>query len=126
MSERFALRIGPVCVALHGEMDPSRWTLDAGHHKFFSPTHLAQTALHVERRRSAACTGQLAFEAGRVARFYRDSHRWCICLGEDEHSLTMDRVLSLDASGVTGSLLMNPGSAADPAARYPLEYPLEE
>jgi len=126
MPEDFALRIGPVGVALFGEFDPSRWSLDAGHHKFFSSTGRAQVALHVEWRPTVGRSGQLTFEAGRVARFYRDGSRWCIRLGEDEHSLAADRVLSLDASGATGSILMDPGSASDPAARYPLEYPLED
>jgi hypothetical protein len=126
MPEGFALRIGPVCVALVGEFDPSRWSLDAGHHKFFSPTNLAQTALHVEWHPTVGCSGRLAFEAGRVARFYRDGRRWFIRLGEDEHSRAADRVLSLDASGAAGSILMNPGGAAEPVSRYPLEYPLED
>ncbi len=61
-----------------------------------------------------------------MARFYRDGRRWCIRLGEDEHSLVADRVLSLDASGRTGSITMDPGDRSDPALRYPLEYPLED
>lgn len=126
MPEDFALRIGPVSVALHGEFDSGRWSLDAGHHQFFSPTNLAQTALHVEWCRAAECSGQLAFEVGRVARFFRDGRRWFIRLGEHERSRAADRVLSLDASGTTGSVLMNAGSATDSAVRYPLEYPLEE
>jgi hypothetical protein len=126
MLEKFALRIGPVSVALLGEFDSSRWTLDTGHHKFLSSTRLAQATLRVEWGPPVAHSGHLAFEAGRVARFYRDGHRWLIRLGEDEHSLAADRVLSLDASGATGSILMNPGSASDPTVRYPLEYPLED
>ncbi len=126
MPEDFALRVGPVGVALLGEFDPTRWSLDAGHHKFCSPANLAQTALRVEWRTTADRHGHLAFEAGRVARFYRDGRRWCIRLGEDERSSAADRVLVLDASGTTGSLVMSPGGTTDPAARYPLEYPLED
>lgn len=70
--------------------------------------------------------GKLAFQAGPVASFYRDGERWSIRLGEDERSLVADRVLSLDASGNTGSILMDPDRFPDPAIRYPLEYPLED
>jgi hypothetical protein len=66
------------------------------------------------------------FQAGRVVRFYRDDGCLSIRLGEDERRLAADRVLSLDASGASGSLFMDPDRFSDPAARYPLEYPLED
>jgi len=126
MSERFALRIGPVCVAFRGELDPSRWTLDAGHHRFFSPTTLPQVTLQIEWGSTKRRGGRLAFQAGPVASFYRDAGRWSIRLGEDDGSLIADRVLSLDASGATGQIVMGPDRSSDPATRYPLEYPLED
>jgi hypothetical protein len=124
--DEFALQIGPVCVALVGELDLSRWALDAGHHKFFASTRLAQVTLRVDWGPTVGRSGQLTFEAGRVARFYRNGGGWFIRLGEDERSLAADRVLSLDASGTTGFILMNPVGAADSGSRYPLEYPLED
>ena len=126
MSERFALRIGPVCVAIRGELDPSRWTLDGGHHRFFSPTTLPQVTLQIEWGPTERRGGRLAFQVGPVASFYRDADRWSIRLGECNGSFPADRVLSLDASGATGFVVMDPDRFPDPATRYPLEYPLED
>lgn len=126
LSDGFVLRIGPVCVALRGEIDPSRWALDAGHHKFFAPTTPAQLTLGVEWGPTKGRSGQLAFRSGRVATFYHDDDRWSIRLGEGLRSRAADRILSLDAAGHTGTIVMNPTRCPDPAARYPLEYPLEE
>jgi hypothetical protein len=126
MSDRVALHIGPVCVALHGEMDPGRWVLDASHHRFFSSTTPANVTLRIAWGLTGGRTGTLAFRAGRVASFYRDDGRFTIRLGEDGRSLRADRVLSLDASGTAGSILMDPNRFPDPPARYPLEYPLED
>jgi len=126
MGERFALRIGPVCVALRGTRDPSRWTLDAGHHRFFSPRTHPQVTLQIEWGSTERRGGRLAFQAGPVASFYRDGGCWSIRLGSDNGPFLADRVLTLDASGRTGSLLMDPDRFPDTAARYPLEYPLED
>ena len=126
MSERFAFQIGPVCVALCGEIDPGRWTLDAGHHKFFSPTALPHVTLQVECGPTQGRTGKLAFQAGPVASFYRDAAGWSIRLGEGNGSFPAERVLSLDGSGATGQIVMAPDRCPDPETRYPLEYPLEE
>jgi hypothetical protein len=127
VSDQFALRIGPVCVALHGEIDPGRWALDAGHHKFFSSTtRSAHVTLRIVWGPTRRPAGQPVFRAGPVASFYRDGGRWFICLGEDEHSELADRVLSLDASGANGQIAMDPDRLPDPATRYPLEYPLED
>ena len=126
MSERFALRIGPVCVALCGEIDPGRWTLDAGHHKFFSPTALPHVTLQVECGPTQGRTGKLVFQAGPVASFYRDAAGWSIRLGEGNGSFPADRVLSLDGSGATGQIMMASDRFPGPETRYPLEYPLED
>ena len=61
-----------------------------------------------------------------MASFYRDADRWSIRLGECNGSFPADRVLSLDASGATGFVVMDPDRFPDPATRYPLEYPLED
>jgi hypothetical protein len=124
--DRFALRIGPVCVALHGHFDPHRWTLDANHHRFLSPATPADADIHVGWGKAERPAGLPIFQAGRVVSFYRDDGRLSIRLGEDERLLSADRVLSLDTSGARGSLLMDPERFSDPAARYPLEYPLED
>ena len=126
MSKRFALRIGPVCVALTGDIDPSRWTLDAGHHTFFSPATPPHLRLQVEWGPTKCQVGQLVFHAGPVASFYRGAAGWSIRLGEGNGSFPADRVLSLDASGTTGQIVMAADRSPDPATRYPLEYPLED
>jgi hypothetical protein len=125
-ADRFALRIGPVCVALHGDIDPNRWALDANHHKFLSSAIPPHANIRVMWGKAERPAGVPIFQAGRVVSFYRDDGRLTIRLGENERSLAADRVLSLDASGASGSLLMDPDRFADAAARYPLEYPLED
>jgi hypothetical protein len=126
MNERFTLRVGPVCVGLHGEIDPSRWVLDAGHHTFFSPTTPPHVTLKIEWGPTEHRAGQLAFQAGPVASFYRDGSRWSIRLGDDDGTFAADRVLSLDASETTGQIVIAPNRFPDPETRYPLEYPLED
>jgi len=126
MSEQTALRIGPACVALIGDVDPSRWTLDASHRTFFSPTTPPHVRLQVEWGPTKRQVGQLVFQAGPVASFYRDGSRWSIRLGEGNGSFPADRVLWLDASGATGRVVMTPDRYPHPERRYPLEYPLED
>lgn len=122
----FALRIGPVCVALRGHFDSSLWSVDTCHHRFLSPATAPQLTLRIARGATTGRPGRLAFAAGRVASFYRDGSRWCIRVGEDEDSHAADRVLTLEASGTTGSIVLAPDGSSDPATRYPLEYPLED
>lgn len=124
--ERFALRIGPVCVALTGNIHPIRWTLDAGHHPFLSPTTVPHVTFKVEWGPTQRPTEPLAFEAGPVARFHRDGRRWSIRLGEGDGSFRADRVLWLDAHGAVGRIVMNPDRSSSAATLYPLEYPLED
>ena len=126
MPERFALRIGPVCVALRGAIEPDRWVLDVGHHAFFSPTTPPHVTLRVEWGHTQDRTGKLAFQAGPVASFYRDAAGWSVRLGEGNGSFPPDRVLSLDGSGATGQIMMAPNRSPGPETRYPLEYPLED
>lgn len=126
MRDVFALRVGPVCVALHGDIDPTRWIIDTGHRRFLARTAPANVILHIEWGATRFQAGQLAFRAGPVASFYRDRGRWSIWLGEGHWPLAMDRVLTLDASGVTGCIVMAAGRTSTALTRYPLEYPLED
>lgn len=126
MVNAFGLRIGPVCVALHGEFDPDRWVLDANHSRFVVTPALAEIALRVEWRPADDPSGPPVFQAGRVASFYQDDGRWSIRFGEDGRSGTAERSLSLDPSAHAGVIAMDPERCANPATRYPLEYPLED
>ena len=126
MSHRFALRIGPICVALHGEMDPDRWVFDAGHPKFFAPAADPHLTLQMVWDSTGGRSAPPVFRVGGVASFYRDDGRWTIRVGEDATTGRADRALRLDASGTTGCLVMDPTRVPDPSSRYPLEYPLED
>jgi hypothetical protein len=51
---------------------------------------------------------------------------WAIHLGENEDSSSADRMISLDTSGTTGTLVMDLDRSPDLAGTYPLQYPLED
>ena len=125
-SEQFVLQVGPSSVALKGRLDPNGWPLDAAHHRFICPTAELDLTLRVRHGRSGVPRGKLAFRAGGVAAFYRDGAAWAIHLGENEDSSSADRMVSLDISGTTGTLVMDLDRSPDLAGTYPLQYPLED
>ena len=125
-SEQFVLRVGPSGVALKGRCDPNRWPLDAAHHRFICPTAEPDLTLSVLHGRSGVPRGKPAFRAGGMATFYRDGTAWAIHLGENADSSSADRMVSLDTSGNTGTLVMDVDRSPDLAGTYPLQYPLED
>jgi len=124
--QRFVLRIGPSCIAIKGCLDPGRWVLDLAHNRFLCPTTQPDLTLALHYGPSVAPPQQPTFRAGELVSFYRDGPSWIIRLGEDGASGRADRVVTLDASGNTGTLVMDVGECPDIAAMYPLEYPLED
>jgi hypothetical protein len=126
MPRRFILQVGPSSMALEGQVDPDRWRLDAAHHRFARPVCRPQLSLAVEYRSAGAPSGQLTFQVGELASFYRDGASWIIRLGEAGSSVRADRVVTLDTSGHTGTLGIDVDHSAELATNYPLEYPLED
>jgi hypothetical protein len=113
-------------VALECQEDPDGWRLDAAHHRFVGPVAPAQLTLTLTHRRNGTPTGRLVFQAGGVASFYRDGAAWIFRLGEDGPYAPADRVVTLEASGATGTLAMDLDRSPELAGSYPLEYPLED
>lgn len=124
--QRFVLKVGPSRIAIEGRLDPSRWILDLAHRRFLCPTTEPDLTLAVHYGRSGPARGQLTFQVGELASFYRDGASWTIRLGEDGASSRAERVVILDASGRSGKLVMDVDQWPDIAAMYPLEYPLED
>jgi hypothetical protein len=122
---RFVLRVGPSSVALEGRRHADRWLTDVAHHHFLHPTVKPDLVLEVLYRPTGSPSGMREFQIGEVASFYRDGASWTIRLGEDDSSGRADRAVSLDASGKTGTLVIDPGQPPELAAAYPLEHPLE-
>ncbi len=126
LSRRFVLQVGPSSVALEGQVDPDRWHLDFAHHRFAHPVHQPQLSLAVEYRSAGGPRGQLTFQVGELASFYRDGKLVIIRLGEETSSARADRVVTLEASGHAGTLVMDVDHSTKAAANYPLQYPLED
>ncbi|HWU41674.1 MAG TPA: hypothetical protein VN203_28795 [Candidatus Acidoferrum sp.] len=126
MNWPFVLQVGPSSVALRGRVDPDGWRLNVAHHRFTCPMHRPQLSLEVEYRPTAGPRGQLTFQVGELASFYRDGTSVIIRLGEETSPSRADRVVALDASGQTGTLVMDVDHSTKPAASYPLQYPLED
>jgi hypothetical protein len=124
-SRPFVLQVGPSSVALEGQLLPDRWHLDPAHHRFARPVHQAQLSLAVEYRPTGPPRGHLIFQVGELASFYRENSSVIIRLGEDTPPTRADRVVTLEPSGHSGTLVMDANHSRQ-AANYPLEYPLED
>ena len=122
----FVLQVGPSSVALEGQVDPDRWRLDVAHHQFTRPVHQPQLSLAVQYRSTGAPRGRLTFQVGELASFYRDGMSVIIRIGEETSPARADRVVILEASGHTGTLVMDVDHSTKPAVIYPLQYPLED
>jgi hypothetical protein len=123
---RFVLQIGSASVALEGQFNPDRWLLDVAHHRFLYPAAQPELTLVLQYGPTGTPHGELVFQTGGVASFYRDGHSWTIRLGENEHFTSADRVLMLEPSGTTGTLVMDVRQSPTLSTNYPLEYPLED
>ena len=125
-SRRFALQVGPSSVALEGGIDPDRWPLDVAHDRFIQGVAMPQVTLAVHCGATGSRRGSPAFKVGEIASLYRDGNSWTFCVGEEGVSSRADRVLTLDASGRTGTLALDANRSPELAHLYPLEYPLED
>jgi hypothetical protein len=126
MPRRFALRIGPACVALEGPLDPATLRLDAAHHRFLDSTAVPTLTIAVRHETPPMPDGPPVFSAGTVARFYRlRRDAWTIRVGGgDDPASPVDRELRFGESA--GALSLDVAHSPELRDSYPLEYPLEE
>ena len=122
----FVLQVGPSSVALRGRVDLDGWRLGVAYHQFTRPAHQPQLSLAVKYEPTTLPRGNLIFQVGELASFYRDGKLVIIRLGEETTPSRADRVVTLDASALTGTLVVDVDHSTKPAASYPLQYPLED
>jgi hypothetical protein len=122
----YRLQVGPSTIAIEGSIDPDQWSIAPEYAPFVCPAAQPDLILTVLHGPAGAPGGSPAFHVGELASIYRDGASWIFRIGEEDPTNPVDRVVTLDPSGETGTLVVDLDQSPWLAARCALAYPLDD